>query len=426
MSVVSFADGPSAATIRIDSLSRNPGQGYALASVDGTIYAPQVIADPELASTYYGGPTMTPYVAVVQETTVPPPAPPKEAEAATDNMGRPLKPVGMPAFRAIGARRLPLMIHCLLPRAAAIRPGPEPRLLVACMGDDVLIEYLGDKPVPMSLALKKRALPGGVTGLAIDAETDTAVAWAQHSRQLVFVKLVDGPTTEEQDRSAAFVVPASGVSRLTEEAQLGRRIFHGAGDLRLSADGRPCASCHPDGRDDGRVWKTPDGPRQTMMLAGRLADTAPYGWSRHAGTLQEYFADTISRLQGTGLPPKEAAALEKYLLSLSVPVATPRQTPSVVAQGKAIFESKEAGCASCHSGTATTDGVRHDVGTGSNGIDELETPSLRFVGKSAPYLHDGRYTTLRQLLLAKDTKMGSTKHLDPAEVDALATYLETL
>ena len=125
MSVVSFADGPSVATIRFDSLSRNPGQGYALASVDGKIYAPQVIADPELVATYYGGPTMTPHVAVVEETTVPPP-PPKEAEAATDDMGRPVKPVEMPAFRTIASRRRPPTTHCLLPRAAAVRPGPEP------------------------------------------------------------------------------------------------------------------------------------------------------------------------------------------------------------------------------------------------------------------------------------------------------------
>ena len=31
---------------------------------------------------------------------------------------------------------------------------------------------------------------------------------------------------------------------------------------RLSGDGRACASCHPDGRDDGLVWSTPNGPRQ--------------------------------------------------------------------------------------------------------------------------------------------------------------------
>ena len=42
------------------------------------------------------------------------------------------------------------------------------------------------------------------------------------------------------------------------------------GDRRISADGRVCASCHPDGREDGVAWVTPEGPRQTPMLAGRL------------------------------------------------------------------------------------------------------------------------------------------------------------
>ncbi len=419
LSMVSFDSATPNVTTIDDATTTSPGQGFALASYDGKIFAPRVTADPEAPATYYGGPTMTPYVAVIGETEAPPPAPPKpdHATIATDDMGRPLEPVAMPAFRSIKTRRGPPIVHCLLPRAAAVRRAPEPRLLVACMGDDVLIEYLTDKPMPMSIAMKKRPLPGGVTGLAIDGATDTAVAWAQHSRKLVFVRLTDDAETR---------VAASGATRLTPEEQEGRRIFHAASDHRLSADGRACASCHPDGRDDGRVWKTPDGPRQTMMLAGRLADTAPYGWSRQSGTLQEYFADTISRLQGKGLSPRDATALESYLLSLKVPAGNVRHEATFVAQGKAIFESKEAACSSCHAGAATTDGARHDVGTGSNGINELETPSLRFIAKTAPYFHDGRYPTQKALLVANDNKMGSTRHLHAAEIDALAAYLESL
>ena len=162
-----------------------------------------------------------------------------------------------------------------------------------------------------------------------------------------------------------------------------------------------------------------------MMLAGRLADTAPYGWARHAGTLQGYFSDTIARLGGAGLPPAEAAALERYLLSLAVPAAHPTASDRV-RRGRAIFESAEAGCAGCHAGTATTDGLEHDVGTGGAGIATFATPSLRFVGRTAPYFHDGRYATLRALLDATDARMGSTRHLAPGEIDALAAYLETL
>jgi hypothetical protein len=56
-----------------------------------------------------------------------------------------------------------------------------------------------------------------------------------------------------------------------------RALFHETDDFRLSADGRACASCHPDGREDGLTWATPDGPRQTIMLAGRIDGSGLHG-----------------------------------------------------------------------------------------------------------------------------------------------------
>jgi mono/diheme cytochrome c family protein len=163
-----------------------------------------------------------------------------------------------------------------------------------------------------------------------------------------------------------------------------------------------------------------------MMLAGRVRDTAPYGWKRRAPTLKEYFNDTIRRLRGRGLPEAEQSALESYLLALRVPAAA-GASDGAVGRGKQIFESAEAGCATCHAGSSTSDGAMHDVGSGgSSRLEAFETPSLRFVGHTAPYFHDGRYLTLRALLNARDTKMGSTKHLAPHDVDALEAYLKTL
>ena len=39
-----------------------------------------------------------------------------------------------------------------------------------------------------------------------------------------------------------------------------------------------CASCHPDGLHDGRVWHNPEGDRRTPNLFG-LAHTHPLHWS---------------------------------------------------------------------------------------------------------------------------------------------------
>ena len=54
------------------------------------------------------------------------------------------------------------------------------------------------------------------------------------------------------------------------------------------------------------------------------------------------------------------------------------------------------------------------------------TPSLRFVGGTGPYFHDGRYSTLRALLTSDDSAMGKAKDLPTAEIDALEAYLKTL
>jgi hypothetical protein len=56
------------------------------------------------------------------------------------------------------------------------------------------------------------------------------------------------------------------------------------------------------------------------------------------------------------------------------------------------------GTAPCHvpgSDGAFTDKMRHDVGSQSltDVSKELDTPSLRFVGGTAPYFHDGHYVS---------------------------------
>ena len=93
----------------------------------------------------------------------------------------------------------------------------------------------------------------------------------------------------EAVEGAARSVPVS--YRPSEHARSiaqGRRLFHAVDDGRISSDGTACASCHPDGREDALTWSTPEGPRQTIMLAGRIATTAPYGWIGRHDTLKAY------------------------------------------------------------------------------------------------------------------------------------------
>ena len=98
-------------------------------------------------------------------------------------------------------------------------------------------------------------------------------------------------------------------------------------------------------------------------------------------------------------------------------------------QGAALFHAQETGCASCHLGDeALTDRQKHDVKSRGRGDPErsFDTPSLRFVGQSPPYFHDGRYATLGDVLRATEGTMGHTAHLSPFDLAALEAYLASL
>ena len=53
-------------------------------------------------------------------------------------------------------------------------------------------------------------------------------------------------------------------------------------------------------------------------------------------------------------------------------------------------------------------------------------PSLRFVGGTPPYYHDGSAPSLTALVDDNHNRMGQTKHLSPQDRAALVAYLETL
>ena len=53
-------------------------------------------------------------------------------------------------------------------------------------------------------------------------------------------------------------------------------------------------------------------------------------------------------------------------------------------------------------------------------------PSLRYVGKTAPYYHDGSALTLQALIAENKERMGKTQHLSEEERAALVAYLESL
>ena len=129
-----------------------------------------------------------------------------------------------------------------------------------------------------------------------------------------------GPRGRQPARAARRTLAIESLS-LSEHAPLdakiarGRELFHTSNDSRISNDGRACATCHVDGREDSLVWASPDGKRQTPMLAGRLSGTSPFGWSGSMKSLREHVGQTLSRLEGKGLPDADMQALRDLFIS---------------------------------------------------------------------------------------------------------------
>lgn len=387
------------------------GQGFSLVRTrSGRILAPEVLASPSAAPD-------VPSVVVSSG-----------VSSGYGNGGGQPTQIGDVAVLDEGSEKLsrtPVLAHlnqadCLLPRAAAL-DDESGRLLVACLGEDAVLAYNAKRPLPHLAPLKRWAVASGPTGIAVDGAGRRAVVWAQFARTLSVIRL-------DEQRVTSFPMPEHGQQR-EASVELGRMLFHAAGDdRRIAGDKRACASCHPDGRDDGLTWSTPDGPRQTPILAARLGGTAPYSWDGTTPDLESHVRRTFHRLFGWGLAPREFSALLAYVSQMSAPSMPRAAADPRVARGEALFRSADAGCSSCHADAQSNDGERHHVGSRVKGdrTASFDTPSLRFIGRSAPYFHDGRYATLADLLRGVDGTMGRTKHLSAEDLGALEAYLESL
>jgi mono/diheme cytochrome c family protein len=165
------------------------------------------------------------------------------------------------------------------------------------------------------------------------------------------------------------------------------------------------------------------------MLAGRLKETAPFSWDGNHGDLEKHVTETFHRLNGMGgVRSVELEALVAYIESLPAPPRTTTSDPALVARGRHLFAAADTGCAGCHTGSHFTDNAKHDVSSRARGdrADRFNTPSLAHLSGRGPWFHDGRYQSLRQLLVAESGKMGRTAHLSERDLNALEAYLRSL
>jgi DNA-binding beta-propeller fold protein YncE len=327
---------------------------------------------------------------------------------------------------------------CRLPRAAVVDEKRQ-SLYVSCLGVDRVIEYDASAKAPTGVMRRRIDVPSGPNGLAIEPETRRALVWSAFDRVVSVISLGDADAVADAKPKAkpgakvetptAKIQLGAARAPLAEEVAAGRKLFHKAAEPKIAKDGRACASCHPDGRDDGLVWSTPNGPRQTIFLAGRVSRGAPFGWLGEHSTLKEHIKITMKNLKGTGVAEPEFDAIVSYIGAMKAPPKVKAVSLSAKEErGSELFHSSQLGCGSCHAEkTGFTDLDIHEIGSATEADTKRQflAPSLRFVGGSAPYFHDGRYATLDELL-RKNERMGDTKSLSADDRAALEAYLRTL
>jgi len=235
----------------------------------------------------------------------------------------------------------------------------------------------------------------------------------------------------------------------------GKRMFNNSHRADLARDQWiSCATCHFDGETDGRTWFFPDGPRNTPSLLGSDA-TGPYHWSGDLDELHDVEATVRDIQAGTGLAdgldnctpacdqgsPNQGRSIDLDDMAAFMASLTLTDNPNLentgllslaAARGEALFRSNTTGCYGCHAPPLYTDKLRHDIGTGGEPEErkgpDFDTPSLRGIFSTAPYLHDGRAVTLRDVLTTHNPVdlHGTTSGLSEVQIDDLVLFLQSL
>jgi DNA-binding beta-propeller fold protein YncE len=197
-----------------------------------------------------------------------------------------------------------------------------------------------------------------------------------------------------------------------------------------------CASCHPDGRTDALNWDLMnDGvgnPKNTKsMLLSHV--TPPSMVTGVRETAEKAVRSGFVHILFAHRPEEESAAIDVYLSALE-PVPSPYlvdgQLSDAARRGEAIFHSPEVACHRCHPAPYYTDMTIHSMGKprSSRFDHRFDTPTLVEVWRTAPYLHDGRYLTLKEMLvegrhgLSRDAELPLTDQ----ELDDLVEFVLSL
>lgn len=248
-----------------------------------------------------------------------------------------------------------------------------------------------------------------------------------------------------------------------------------------------CGSCHipSKGFEGGEAFSKGahgDVLGRNTPTAVNLADAEFFFWDGRAGSLEEQALGPIQNPKEMDLTLEEAVARvssQPHYRKAFQKIGVEKITADDIARAIAAFERKlvtgptrfdrwingdrsalnvqqergrmiffaKGDCALCHNGQHLTDGDFHNVGTGTRddagrvAIDPdpyfngaFKTPSLRNWKGREPFMHDGRFDTLREALEfysePPKTTVGEreieAKNFTPQEIEDLLAFFETL
>jgi mono/diheme cytochrome c family protein len=313
---------------------------------------------------------------------------------------------------------------------AGVADPASPRPFVELTGP----EGAAGGPVPTSAGfpgassvtiLSTQSLASGVDGcafaetLAPIADPATAVAFAPNGGFLAqtreppqLVYLPGGPG----DVPVTIALPGAAT------LDTGHELFH-----RDAGGGIACASCHPEGGEDGHTWHfVGTGARRTQALHVGLRGTAPFHWNGDLANVGELMSEVfVGRMGGVRQTEKRLDTLSEWLFSIKRPPAIRDSADDAAVRGKALFESASVACTSCHSGEKLTNNQNASVSLQGS---KLQVPSLVAIGYRSPFMHDGCAATLAARFdpACGGNAHGNTADLSPAQISDLIAYLETL
>ncbi len=206
--------------------------------------------------------------------------------------------------------------------------------------------------------------------------------------------------------------------------------------------GIACQSCHLDAASDGCLHHIGQNKPVDVLSIRGIAGTSPYLRDASHWRLRDLHevAQVGYRDYQREVPWDRAAAVAAYMESLP-PESHARLNAEYdlarLRAGVAVFFA--AKCNVCHTPPALTNLGQHSAlsmfpdyygpdGRGAGTDAFLDTPSLRGLAVSAPYLHDGRAATLRDVFQEwnRANRHGNTRDLTKAQLNDLLYFLERL